>query len=260
MEFLLLFLALLALFYVLGPLAVMAQQRQPVPRMRRIAVEEAPAAVAKALAGWTAAFGQAMPLVAIQELTIPETPVYTLPFSEEDRNPPPDHPPPAAGHVLHFVDREAGVHGLDYVTPRLRWQVLLTRYDEDEEVVTHNSPVASSFARHPRVHALRMATVRNLASLRGMHDAHVRHVMGTRVPLPIPPDAALAEFVMEHEVRAVERQRELGMMQRRRGVYRPTLKGAFRSAWSLLPPLVFVRMWRDGRQAAAVRRVARAAR
>lgn len=246
MEILLLFLALLVMFYLLGPLALMAEQRHPVPQTRRIELDQAPEPVAKALGKWTSSLGGRMALVGIYELVLPRAMANTLPIS--------------SGHVLHFVDRDAGVHALSYVTARLRWQVFLTLYDEDQEVVTHNSAVASSFAGHPRVHVVRLAGMGNLAWLRGMHDAHMRHAMGARVPPPIPPDAALAEFAVEHEVRTVERQRELGMMHRRRGVYRPTLKGAFLSSWSTLPPLVFVRMWRNARRASALKRALRAGR
>lgn len=246
MEVLLLFLALLAMFYLLGPLAVMADQRQPLPQTHPIAPDQAPAPVARALEQWTSSLGERMSLAGIHEIGIPGKGAQAAPV------------PP--GHVLHFVDRDAGVHGLDYVTPRLRWQVFLTRYEGDEEVVTSNTSVASSFARHPRVHAARMAGVRQLPRLRALHDAHARLVMGASVPPPIAPDGALADFVALHEQRTMERQRELGMMQRRGGVYRPTWKGAFLSAWRVLPPMLFVNRWRNARLADALRRAVREGR
>lgn len=246
MEILLLVLALLAMFYLLGPLAVMAEQRQPLPQTRPIPPDQAPAPVTRALEQWTSSLGDRMSLSGIHEIGIPGTGAQTAPI------------PP--GHVLHFVDRDAGVHGLDYVTPNLRWQVFLTLYEGDEEVVTTNSPVASSLARHPRVHGARIAGVLQRARLRELHDAHARLVMGTLVPPPIPPDEALADFVARHEQRTIERQRELGMMHRRRGVYQPTWKGAFLSAWRFLPPMLFVNLWRNARLANALRRAVREAR
>ena len=174
MTTVLLVLVLLSLFYVMGPAMFMLEHRQPLPRTRRIAPDEAPAPVAQALARWSALRERTMTLAGIDELTAPEVAGHPLPI-------------PAA-HVLHLVDRQAAVHGLDYVTPRLCWQVFLTRFDGDEEVVTSNGSKPSSFAPHPRVHAVRIAGVRDLARLRALHDAHVRHVMGARVPLPVPPE------------------------------------------------------------------------
>ena len=52
----------------------------------------------------------------------------------------------------------------------------------------------------------------------------------------------------------MERQRELGMMALRGGVYQPTWKGAFISVWQFLPPLLFVQLWRHARLGAALRR------
>lgn len=246
MDIFLLVLALVSMLYLLGPLAVLAEQRQFLPQTRPIAPDQAPAPVARALEQWTSSLGGRMPLSGIHEISIPGATAKTDPLP--------------SGHVLHLVDRDAGVHGLDYVTPRLRWQVFLTLYEDDEEVVTSNSPVSSSFARHPRVHAARMGGVRQLAWLRGLHDAHVRLVMGARVPSPVPSDPALEDFVARWEQRTMERQRELGMMHRRRGVYQPTWKGAFLSIWRLLPPMLFVNLWRDARLASALKRAMREAR
>lgn len=246
MEIFLLVLALVSMFYLLGPLALMAEQRLPLPHTRRIAPGQAPAPVVRALEQWTSALGDRMSLAGIHELSIPGAAVRTLPLPSV--------------HVLHFVDRDAGVHGLDYVTPSVRWQVFLTLYDGDEEVVTGNAPTRSSFARHPRVHVARMPGVRQPARLRALHDAHARLVMGARVPSPIPPDEALADFVAQHEQRSVERQRELGMMHRRKGVYQPTWKGAFASTWRALPPMLFVHLWREARVSSALWRAMRETR
>ncbi len=246
MEIFLLVLALVSMLYLLGPLALVAEQRLPLPHTRRIAPDQAPASVTRALEQWASSLGDRMSLAGIHELATAGATAST-------------HPLPSA-HVLHFVDRDAGVHGLDYVTPSVRWQVFLTQYEGDEEVATSNAPTRSSFARHPRVHAARMAGVRQPARLRALHDAHARLVMGAHVPSPIPPDEALADFVAQHEQRSVERQRELGMMHRRKGVYQPTWKGAFASTWRVLPPMLFLHLWREGRLSAALWRAMRDAR
>lgn len=253
---LLLVLALLSILYVLVPAIQMATHRQPVPRTRPVAPSEAPAPVAQALAGWGASPGDGMQLAGVHELTLPTVPIDTLPFSEEHLDPEPLQPDPVAGHVLHFVDRKAGVHALDYVTPRVRWQVFLTRFGEGDEVVTGNAPVAAS-AHHPRVHDVRFARMGDPRQLRALHDAHVRRVMGARVPAPVPPDEELAGFVARTEQRALERQRELGRMSRRGDAYRPTWKGAFLATWRYLPPLVVIHGWRNARLAAALRRAVR---
>lgn len=256
MHELLLVLALLSIFYLLGPAIFMATHRQPLPHMRPVAPGGAPAPVAQALARWSASFGEGMPLAGVHEITVPAAPIATLPFSEEHLNPAPLQPDPVAGYVLHFVDLKAGVHGLDFVTPRLRWQVFLTRFGEGDEVVTGNAPVAAS-AHHPRVHHVRFGRLADLRQLRALHDAHVRQAMGSRVPEPIPPDEALAGFVAQNEQRALERQRELGRMSRRGDVYQPTWKGAFLGTWRHLPPLIVIHAWRNARLAAALRRAVR---
>lgn len=256
MHELLLVLALLAMFYVVGPVIFMATHRQPVPQTRLVAPGDAPGQVARALARWSTAFGDGMPLAGVHELTIPQVPRDTLPFSEEHLDSEPLHPPAVAGYVLHYVDREAGVHGLDYVTPRSRWQVFISDFPGGDEVVTGNPPVPAS-AHHPRVHDVRIARTAHLGQLRALHDAHVRRVMGARVPVRIPPDEALAGFVAQREQRGLQRQHGLGRMKRRGEVYRPTWKGAFLATWRHLPPLWLIHRRRNARLAAELRRADR---
>ncbi|HEU4884258.1 MAG TPA: hypothetical protein VFT45_18530 [Longimicrobium sp.] len=240
MSTLILILLLLSQFYVLGPLLFMATHRQPVLRTRRIPPMEAPADVAKAITGWRAFFGEAeFSLFAVQQV------LQARSGGESDLA--------VSGHVLHLVDRAAAVHGLDYVTPAGRWQVFLTRFDDGQEVVTTNYGRVLTLDPHPAVHVVRMPGVVDLARLRALHAAHVARVMGAAAPAAIPGDEHLVNFVAEHELRTVERQRELGAMVRSGDVYRPTLRGAFRSVWRPLPPLRWINGSRESRVARSLR-------
>ena len=238
MSTVLLVLALLALFYVLGPVQFMATHRQSPIRTRRIPPADAPGGVLRAIAAWKEAFGDAQfPLFAVQEI---------LPSQDAPQTGP-------SAHVLHFVDRADGVHGLDYVTPAGRWQVFLTRFGADEEVVTTNYRRPLVFAVHPREHVARLPGVVKLARLRALHGAHVAHATGGRQDAVIPNDQILADFVANHELRRLEAQRELGAMTRSHGVYRPTWRGAFRAVWSFLPPMRWMNSARERRLAHALR-------
>jgi hypothetical protein len=159
--------------------------------------------------------------------------------------------------VLHFVDRAAGVHGLDYVTAAGRWQVLLTRFDDGEEVVTTNYARPLVFAPHPRVHVARLPGVRNIARLRALHTAHLAHAAGGHRQATIPNDEALVDFVAEHERRTLERQCELGAKRPVDDEYRPTLRGAFRAVWSFLPPLRWTNAMREHRLGRKLRNAVR---
>lgn len=236
----LLILACLSLFYVVGPLLMMLEVEAP-PHTRRVTTAEAPKQVAAAVSGWKKAFGDAaFSLVSVQQISSGLAPVA-------GRWPP-------AGHVLHLVDRAAGMHGLDYVTSAGRWQVLLTGFDDGEEVVTTNYQRPLTLAPHPRVHVARLPGVRNLARLRALHAAHLAQTAGARQLPLIPGDENLGDFVAEHERRTLERQCELGAKQRRGdGEYRPTLRGAFRSVWSLLPPLRWTNAIREHRRTRMLR-------
>jgi hypothetical protein len=240
----LLILACLSLFYVGGPLIRVLDREAP-PRTRRIPVAQAPRIVASALSRWKQAFGDTqLSLVAVQQIISTYIPM-------------PETAPPPTGHVLHFVDRAASVHGLDYVTSAGRWQVFLTRFDDDTEVVTTNYAIPFTFAPHPLGHVARVRGVRDLARLRALHDAHVSLAAGGRRYAAIPDDESLAGFVADHERRTVERQCELGYKRRVNDEYAPTLRGAFRDIWSLLPPLCFVPAFRERRLARTLRNAIR---
>jgi hypothetical protein len=236
----LLILAGLSLFYVVGPMLRVMEREAP-PGTRRIPLAEAPRLVAAALSGWKKAFGDVQfSLVAVQQVIPAHIPI-------------PEAPPPPSGHVLHFVDRAASVHGLDYVTSAGRWQVFLTRFDDGAEVVTTNYARPLLFAPHPRVHVARMRGVRDLARLRALHDAHVAHAAGGRRYAGIPDDETLADFVADHERGTVERQCELGYKRHVGDEYGPTWRGAFRDVWSFLPPLRWVNGFRERRIARTLR-------
>lgn len=238
MSIFLLVLANLSLFYVLGPVMYMATHRQTTIRTRRISPAEAPDGVARAIVEWREAFGDAhFPLFAVQQILPPQDAVQA--------------PGPSA-HVLHFVDRAAGVHGLDYVTSAGRWQVFLTRFGDGEEVVTTNYPRPLVFILHPREHVARVPDVAKLAWLHTLHVAHVAHAAGGRQDAAIPGDELLVDFVANHELRRLEHQRELGAMARTKGVYRPTWRGAFYGIWSYLPPLRWINRSRERRLARAL--------
>jgi hypothetical protein len=240
----LLILACLSLFYVGGPLIRVLEREAP-PRMRRIPVEEAPRTVAAALWEWKQALGDArLSLVAVQQILPAHIPM-------------PESLPPPSGHVLHFVDRAASVHGLDYVTSAGRWQVFLTPFDDGTEVVTTNYAIPFTFAPHPGRHVARVRGVRDLARLRALHDAHVSLAAGGRRYAAIPGDESLAGFVADHETRTVERQCELGYKRRVDDEYAPTLRGAFRDVWSFLPPLRWVNAVRERRLARTLRNAIR---
>lgn len=237
----LLILACLSLFYVVGPMLRVLDREAP-PSTRRIPVSQAPRIVASALARWKQAFGDArLSLVAVQQIVPTHVPM-------------PETAPPPSGHVLHFVDRAASVHGLDYVTSAGRWQVFLTRFDDGDEVATTNYARPLTGAPHPRVHVARIRGVRDLARLRALHDAHVAHAAGGRRYAALPDDENLAGFVADHELRTLERQCELGYKRRiHDDEYGPTWRGAFRDVWGLLPPLRWVNAYRERRVARALR-------
>jgi hypothetical protein len=240
MSVLILVLLLLSQFYVLGPLLFMATHRQPLLRTRRIPPADAPADVARALSGWSAFFDDAdFSLVAVHEV------LQARGGGEDDLA--------VSGHVLHLVGRAAAVHALDYVTPHGRWQVFLTRFGDGREVVTTNYGRALTLDPHHMVHVARVPRVVDLPRLRALHGAHVTHVMGAAAPAAIPGDEDLADFVAEHERRTVERQRELGAMMRSGDLYRPTLRGAFRSVWRHLPPLRWINGSRESRLVRSLR-------
>jgi|GEM_PF-6248288 len=234
MSALLLVLALLSTFYVLTPLLAMASLRQSPPRTRRVPPQEAPEPVSRAISRWGKELGPAgASLVAVHRIA------SSLVGEEDDAG--------AAGHVLHYTDQAAGVHGMDYVTPHGQWQVFLTRLEDGREVVTTNYARAMTTTPHPRVHVARMPGVRKLGWLRSLHGVHVARVQGAAAPAAIPADEQLADFVADHERRTLERQREVGAMVCDGDVYRPTLRGAFTSAWRQLPPLLWVNRARDRR-------------
>lgn len=234
-------LCLLALFYVLGPLQYLAIHRQSPPQTRRIPPADAPAAVATAISGWRVAFGEGdAALVAVEEIRLGQAGM------QDSASP--------VGHVLHFVDRAAAVHGLDYVTPMGRWQVFLSRFPGGDEVVTTNYARTLTNAPHPRVHVARMPGVRDLARLRALHGVHVGHAMGGRAGDAVLTDDDLSDFPARHEQRTLERQQEVGAMARNaRGIYRPTLRGAFLSMWRFMPPLNVITGLREARLAQSLR-------
>lgn len=234
MSTFLLVLACLAIVYVLGPIQYLAGHSQAAPGTAPVPLDEAPARVGRALSRWRTAFGEDGPeLVGVQGIVPPGAdPAASAPVA----------------HVLHFIDRDAAVHALDYVTPHGRWQVFLTRYDDGAEVVTTNYPRALTLAPHPQAHVARMPRVSRLADLRTLHGVHVAQVMGARTPAPIA-DEGIDGFVADHELRTLERQREVGAMKLAGGVYRPTFRGAFMSFWSYLPPLRWINGAREARVA-----------
>lgn len=229
-SFVLQLLVVLGLFYVLAPLSFMATHRQRPVQTRRLDPNEAPPEVDEAIADWRSEFGESrLPLAAVHALE------------------------GGGAHVLHLVEPGTGLHALDYLTPQYRWQVFLSRFADGREVVTTNYPLGVTFTPHPQVHAVRLPGMRTLRRLHGLHRAHVARVMGHGARAAVPTHAELANFVADHELETLERQRELGSMVRVRGVYRPTLRGAFLSVWRRLPPLRWIHSSRDARLAQSLR-------
>lgn len=229
-ELILLILALLGLLYVFPALLYFATERPKPPRTRRLPPDDLPTEVKLAIAGWRSEFGESrLSLVAAHAMG------------------------EGAANVLHFVEPGTGVHALHYLTPQARWVVFLTRLDDGREVVTTNYPVGLTFMPHPRVHVVKFPRMRSLRRLYALHGAHVKRVTGPGVRAVLPAEAELADFVAEHERRALERQRELGAMTCKDGVYRPTLKASFLTVWRMSPPLSLVHGSRHARLARSLR-------
>ncbi|HEX5869064.1 MAG TPA: hypothetical protein VFY65_01540 [Longimicrobium sp.] len=223
----LLILVVVATFYVWSPLIFLATHRIPIIPTRRLARGEVPEPVAQAIPAWEAALaGAGFSLFAVHEMALDRAPGYG-----------------GAGRtaqVVHLVNRAAAVHGVDYLTPKGRWQVFDTRFANGQEVITSNFAMPETFA-DPRVHTLRMPRERDLARLYALHLAHVRHVMGPDATGVLPDNRGLLDYVAERERRLLERQRALGVMTSKKDVYRPTLIGAFKTVWAYLPPMRWIR-------------------
>jgi hypothetical protein len=229
-ELALLILANLALIYVLPGLLYLAMHRQRPVQTRPLSPENRSVEVEEAIAGSRSEFGEGrLSLVAAHVLG------------------------EGAAHVLHFVEPGTGVHALHYLTPEARWEVFLTRLDDGREVVTTSYPTSLTFLPHPRVHVVQFPRMRS-RRLHALHAAHVNRVIGPTARAVLPADAELADFVAEHELRTLERQRELGAMVCRDGVYRPTAKAAFPSVWRMLQPM----SWFHGRHNARLAQSLRA--
>lgn len=229
----LLILVVVGTFYVWSPLIFWATNRIPIIPTRRLARDEVPEAVAQAIPVWeTVLAGAGFSLVAVHELVLENVEAY--------RGAP-------RAHVVHLVNRSAAVHGVDYLTPKGRWQVFDTRFRNGTEVITSNFAMPETFL-DPRVHTLRMPREQNLAGLFALHQAHVRHVMGPGAAGFLPDHRGLLDYVPDRERRLLERQRALGLMTTKKGdVYRPTLRGAFQTVWAYLPPIRWIRNARHAR-------------
>jgi hypothetical protein len=229
----LLILVVVGMFYVWSPLILWATNRIPIIPTRRLARDEVPEPVAQAIPAWeTALAGAGFSLVAVHEMVVKNVDVY--------RNAP-------NAHVVHMVNRSAAVHGVDYLTPKGRWQVFDTRFKNGTEVITSNFPTPEIFA-DPRVHTLRMRREQDLGRLFALHQAHVRHVMGPGAIGFLPDPRGLLDYVPDRERRLLERQRALGLLTTSKGdVYRPTLRGAFLQVWAYLPPMRWIRNARHAR-------------
>lgn len=229
----LLILVVVGTFYVWSPLIFWATHRIPIVPTRRLARDEVPEPVAQAIPAWeTAPAGAGFSLVAVHELVLDNVAAY--------RGAP-------RAHVAHLVNRSAAVHGVDYFTPKGRWQVFDTRFENGSEVITSNFAMPETFA-DPRVHTLRMPREQDLARLYALHLAHVRHVMGAGAAGFLPDHRGLLDYVPDRERRLLERQRALGVMTTSKGdVYRPTLWGSFQTVWAYLPPLRWIRNARHAR-------------
>jgi hypothetical protein len=235
----LLILVVVGMFYVLSPLILWATNRIPIIPTRRLARDEIPETVAQAIPTWeTALAGAGFSLVAVHEMVVGNMDAY--------RGAP-------NAHVVHLVNRSAAVHGVDYLTPKGRWQVFDTRFKNGTEVITSNFPMPEMFV-DPRVHTLRMRREQDLARLFALHQAHVRHVTETGAAGFLPDSRGLLDYVPDRERRLLERQRALGMMTTSKGdLYRPTLRGAFLQVWAYLPPMRWIRNARHARLVKALR-------
>ncbi|HYR08535.1 MAG TPA: hypothetical protein VEQ60_12225 [Longimicrobium sp.] len=221
-------------FYVLAPIVFWLSHRMPLIPTRRLEPGAVPEPVGQALEEWhTALAPRGLVPVAAHELEVGHIEVYR-----------------GAGnraYVLHLVNRAAGLHGLDYITPRHRWQVFITALSDSGEVLTSNFPLTDTFPPYPRMHTLRVSRERDLGRLYALHLAHVDHVAGRGATGVLPEAGALLDFVPEREREVLERQRALGTMTVSRDVYRPTFRSAFVMVWRMLPPLNWIRSVRAWR-------------
>jgi hypothetical protein len=219
--------------YLWSPLIFWATHRIPLVPTRRLAPGEVPEPLAQAAAEWEAALGEAgFALFGAHELVGNGA----------------DGRAGSAARVLHLVTPSYAVHGLDYHTPRQRWQAFDTHFRDGREVITSNFAMPEIFV-DPQVHTLRLPRERDMARLYALHQAHVQHVMGSGEDGVLPDRRGMLDYVPERERRMLERQRALGGMTSKGDVYRPTFRGAFRTVWAFLPPLGWIRGRRHARLA-----------
>lgn len=160
--------------------------------------------------------------------------------------------PTMNGYVALLIHRGTGAMALVSSLKHLWWAEFSTRTEDGTRYNTSNIDNAGVFSDHPQYRDVRLPGVSSLAHLWLLHRKRLAAEAPRDMPSIIPEPGTEIQALARAASFSTELQAELGMYTLRGDGYRLTLKGAYLSAWRLLPPYSRIRLARL-RQAAARR-------
>jgi hypothetical protein len=130
-----------------------------------------------------------------------------------------------------------------------------TDFSDGSSVETGNTSELGSFRFTEEKDVLYFPHVRDVSRLHALHRARLAEHRGAQEKVLPPPDG-LGQDLVDGIVRDLERQVGFGDMYRDSpsGLYRPTVKGAYRMTWQLMPPMGWINRLRQRRRGRAEER------
>ena len=164
-------------------------------------------------------------------------------------------------YVALFMNRTTAVKAIaaafyikteDGIKLTTRTVEFITHYKDGLEISTTNNGVFGTFKHGPNKKTLRLPKIENLHDLSVIHCQ--RLAMHENSPAEALPSLGLEVMTQEKQlINDFEEQVSFGRlyMDRLANLYRPTWKGAYLMTWSQLPPMNYIRKFREKRKSTA---------